>query len=313
MLTVAESVETAATYAEAPGTIAEAPLRKSRLRRLRDYAEVLAVTLAAAFFLKLFVVEAYRIPTSSMENTLLVGDFVLVNKFIYGVQSPRYVPFTDIRLPFFQLPPVIAPRRGDVMVFEGQPARQTAGGRAMVNFVKRCVALPGDTLAIANRLTFVNGDAAPLPPHARVNRPQTLPRGLRDGRIFPRGSRFNEDNLGPLVIPKAGVEVPLTAATISTYWDVIEHEGHSVAVRGDSEILVDGQPATTYRVAKDYYFVMGDNRDNSLDSRFLGFVPADRLVGKAFMVYWSWDEDRHDGLMEWASSTRWSRIGSVVR
>ena len=282
-------------------------------RGLRNSLEILGITLLAALFLKFFVVEAYRIPTGSMENTLMAGDFVLVNKFIYGAQSPRYIPFTSIRLPSFQLPAISSPRRGDVAVFEFPPSRWDEAPHEVINYVKRCAALPGDTLAIVNRVVFVNGRAVPMPSAARSDRPLLYPRGLRDRRIFPRGTEFNEDNFGPLVIPKSRSEIELTLNNISEYWDLIQHEGHTIATT-PSEVLIDGKPARTYRVQKNYYFMLGDNRDNSLDSRFWGFVSADLIIGKAFMVYWSWNESQGpSGFLNHLLSVRWSRIGTIVK
>jgi signal peptidase I len=160
----------------------------------------------------------------------------------------------------------------------------------------------------------VNGRAVPFPHTARADRPLLYPRGFRDYRIFPRGAEFNEDNFGPIVIPKAGSEVPIGPENVSEYWDVIEHEGHRIASSTSPEILIDGVPTRTYRVQKDYYFMMGDNRDNSLDSRFWGFVPADLIIGKVFMVYWSWGESQSSsGFLDNLGSTRWHRIGSIVR
>src|SRR5512135_1048617 len=111
----------------------------------RAALEIVALTLLAALFLKFFIVEAYRIPTSSMENTLMAGDFVLVNKFIYGARTPRYIPFTWIRLPHVQLPAVYPPRRGDIVVFEFPENNADRSPHEAVNYVKRCIALPGDT------------------------------------------------------------------------------------------------------------------------------------------------------------------------
>jgi signal peptidase I len=304
-------LETAGTSTDLPAEMRGKSRSKSRLR---DYAELLLITALASLFLKFFVVEAYRIPTSSMENTLLAGDFVLVNKFVYGARTPRYLPFTSIHLPSLQFPAVSSPRRGDVAVFEFPGRRADDDPHDVINYVKRCIALPGDTLRIVNRIVFVNGREMPLPHSARTDRPVLYPRGFRDYRIFPRGTDFNEDNFGPIVIPKAGSEVVLTPENVSEYWDVIQHEGHSVTVTASSGLLIDGTPRREYRVQKDYYFMMGDNRDNSLDSRFWGFVPADLIIGKAFMVYWSWNENQSSsGFLENLRSTRGDRIGSIVR
>lgn len=284
------------------------------MTRIREYVELLILTLLAALFLKFFVVEAYRIPTGSMENTLLTGDFVLVNKFIYGAQTPRYVPFTGIRLPSTRFPAITSPRRGDVVVFEFPGDHAGDNIHEVVNYVKRCIAVPGDTLTIANKIVFVNGHAVPLPYLGKSGRSIVYPRGFHDYRIFPRGAAFNEDNFGPIIIPRAGMKVNLTSDDVTEYWDLIEREGHIVSSTASSLVLIDGVPAETYTIKKDYYFMMGDNRDNSLDSRFWGFVPSDLIIGKAFMVYWSWDESASSaGFFSRFESTRWNRIGSIVR
>jgi signal peptidase I len=281
-----------------------------RRSSVRDYAEILLFAVLASLFLKFFVVEAYRIPTGSMEDTLLAGDFVLVNKFIYGARTPRYIPFTSIKIPSLQLPAILQPRRGDVIVFEF-PGAHNEDRSDVVNFVKRCVALPGDTLSIVNKRVFVNGRELQPPRFGREDRPLVYPPGFHDYRIFPRGSLFNEDNFGPLVIPKAGTVIALNERNLSEYEKAIEHEGHSIEMDGPS-VMIDGKHDSTYTLQKDYYFMMGDNRDNSLDSRFWGFVPSDLIIGKVFMVYWSWEENGPSGFLMSFFSTRWNRIGNIV-
>jgi signal peptidase I len=112
-------------------------------------------------------------------------------------------------------------------------------------------------------------------------------------RIFPEGSGFGPDNYGPLYVPARGDTLRLTPDNWPVYADVIRrYEGHEAELRADGSFLIDGQPADRYVVAQDYFFVMGDNRDSSYDSRIWGFVPADHLVGKAILVYFSWDHEQ---------------------
>ena len=282
--------------------------------RAREYAETIGLTMLAALFLKFFIVEAYRIPTGSMENTLLAGDFLLVNKFIYGAKTPRYIPLTRVRLPFITLPAFMKPRTGDVVVFEFPGGYEAERPADAVNYVKRCIAVPGDTLMIVNRPVFVNGRIFPLPPRAKLDRRHMFPKEFRDYRIFPKGAASNEDNFGPLIIPQKGDVIEVGPTTISEYWNIIRHEGHTVSVKGNGSVFIDGAEVTTYSVEKDYYFMMGDNRDNSLDSRFWGFVPDDLIIGKAILVYWSWDEAAlPDGFFDRITSARWDRIGTFVR
>lgn len=290
----------------AEGQVGQAPVR----RRVREYAEILVVTILIALFLKTFIVEAYRIPTGSMEDTLLVGDFLLVNKFIYGATTPRSIPFTDVSLPFLRIPGFDSPGRGDIVVFEFPGKEEETARREILNYVKRCVALPGDTVTIVNKILLVNGREVPRPPFSRVDRSRIRSREFRNQRIFPPGARFNEDNYGPVVVPAKGDVLSLDPATVGEWRPVIEMEGHTVAF-ADSTVLVDSVPSEQYVVKRDYYFMLGDNRDNSLDSRFWGFVPDDLIIGKAMMVYWSWDESPEEKASGF-SSIRWSRLGLII-
>ncbi len=291
---------------------------KSRLGEFirvgRDVLQIAGATLFIVFFLKTFVIEAYRIPTSSMENTLLVGDFLLVNKFQYGATTPRTIPFTDISVPFARLPAFTQPQRGDVIVFEFPLMSDQAGAGETIHYVKRCIAVPGDTVKIIDKIVHVNGLAVPTPPRARIDFTSALPQWYADIRIFPPGSAFNTDNYGPVVVPGKGGRILLTQKSLYEWKSLIEREGHTLEAGFSGEILIDGTPARTYTIERDYYFVLGDNRDNSLDSRFWGFVPDDNIVGKAIILYWSWDRSPgSEGRFGRFSSIRWDRIGSIIR
>lgn len=233
--------------------------RKSKAKRkkgiIREYAEALIVAFIAAMILRTFVVQAFRIPTGSMENTLLVGDFLLVNKFIYGAKSPDRIPFLNIKIPqLIKLPPIRKPRRGDIIVFK-YPRDES------LDYIKRCVALPGDTVEIRNKVLYVNGNRVPDPPLARHTSSTYPPNKIEFG-IYPPGAG-NRDNYGPVVVP----------------------EGH--------------------------YFMLGDNRDNSLDSRYWGFLPEENILGKAMIIYFSWDKDVP--FYNIFKKIRWSRIGNIIR
>lgn len=285
----------------------------SRTLRLRDYLQILLVAVAVALFLRACVVEAYRIPSESMEQTLRVGDFLLANKFIYGVRTPSTVPFTDIRVPELRSPAFSNPQRGDIMVFELPPYARTQYSYSSYNYVKRCIGLPGDTVAIVDRRVYVNSEYVPVPPTAEKSERNIVPGAYGDPRIFPKGSGFNEDNYGPIVVPAAGMEVSLDIQSFFIWKDIIHYEGHEVALHDGGKVMLDSVAVSSYRVKGDYYFVMGDNRENSLDSRFWGFVPADRLVGKVMLIYWSWEDDGMPRpFFERLSRIRWERIGTIV-
>ncbi|MCB9357306.1 MAG: signal peptidase I [Calditrichaeota bacterium] len=238
------------------------PLRRVRPKSTaREWTEFLITLVIMVFFIRVTTVEAYRIPTGSMENTLLVGDFLLVNKFIYGIRTPDWVgiPFTGIGvdLPWWRLP---APRHvepGDIVVFKYPKDRS-------VNYIKRCVAGPGQIIEIKNRQVYVDGVLSEFPPESKFTSPAPVREGLGERGIFsPQGELWNHDNFGPLEVP----------------------EGH--------------------------YFMMGDNRDNSADSRYWGFLPEEDVIGKALIIYFSWDKNRT--LSDVTKSVRFSRIGNWIK
>ncbi|MDA8106404.1 MAG: signal peptidase I [Nitrospiraceae bacterium] len=194
----------------------------------REYFESIIFALIIALIVRTFVVQAFKIPSGSMENTLAIGDYILVNKFIYGIE----IPFTGRHL--F---PLRNPRRGDIAVFEypEDPSR---------DFVKRVIGLPGDRIQVIDKKVFVNG------------KPYVNPHEIhKDSAIIPAGVN-PRDNTGVITVPAGS------------------------------------------------YFMMGDNRDQSYDSRFWGFVKIGRIKGLAFVKYWSWDADN--------SRVRWQNIGRML-
>ena len=269
---------------------------KPEKKHSREWFEALIIAAIFATILRVFVVESYRIPTGSMESTLLAGDFLFVNKYVYG---PK-IPFTDIRLPG-----VKKVDRGDIIVFKFPKDRS-------LNYIKRCVALSGDTLEIHGQQLSVNKKLSPLPPHAQFigNR---MAAGDGDYMIFPQFSNFNKDNYGPIRIPRKGDIVRLTPLNYPLYSALIADEGHEVSLQGRS-VFIDGAPVQNYTVQSNYYFAMGDNRDNSLDSRFWGFLPEKDIVGQALMVYWSWNPDLSlfTDLVSIIGSIRLQRTGLLV-
>ncbi|MDA8161362.1 MAG: signal peptidase I [Desulfobacteraceae bacterium] len=181
-----------------------------------EYAQAIIIALVLAMIIRTFVVQAFEIPSGSMIHTLLIGDHLLVNKFIYGVRNP----FNNELWIKGQ-----SPHRGDIIVFVYplDPSK---------DFIKRVIGIGGDTVEIVNKKVYVNGKLFPDPPGVQYTDPRILPASVQ-----PR------DNMGPIVVPK------------------------------------------------DSLFVMGDNRDQSYDSRFWGFVPLKNVKGKALIIYWSWNPD----------------------
>jgi signal peptidase I len=261
---------------------------------LREYFESLVVTAIMALFGMTFVVQAVKVPTGSMQNTILIGDHLLVNKFIF---APGPI------LPFL---PQREIRRGDVIVFK-YPGKFSGEERFRdnpevddtrpdntpykINYVKRVIGLPGDVVEVRDTKVFVNGQ--PLEEHliAALN--------SSDSRDTP-----GDESQAPLVIKEN--PAPPGEATYNVYFDP---ERHSGTRRADGKFLVP----------EGYYFAMGDNRDNSLDSRFWGYVPRDAIIGRAMFVYWSYDESapRSEGalgfLLDFFRNTRWGRTGTLVK
>lgn len=212
---------------------------------IREYVEALVIALCAALLIRTFVIQAFRIPTGSMEETLLVGDFLLVNKFIYGA----HIPFTD-----WTLPALREPKQGDVVVFK-YPRNMKQ------DYIKRCIAVGGQTVEVRDKVVYVDGKEFPNPPKSKFIDPTIKPAGFTEYDIEPRGAG-NRDNYGPISVP----------------------EGH--------------------------LFVMGDNRDNSLDSRYWGYLPRENVIGEAIIIYFSWD--KNVPLYNIIRKIRWMRIAKLI-
>ncbi len=289
-------------------------LSKTSKQKTIEFIKNLLFAALAAFLLKTFVIETSRVPTGSMERTILVGDFLFVNKFIYGSSSPRNIPFTNIELPYFQLPEVRDPERGDIVVFEYPGDRDQLHPAEIMNYVKRCIGLPGDTIEIRNKVVFVNGKEAPIPPNIQYLSSSILPKGVTDPGIFPAGSGWNKDNYGPLIIPKKGEIVRLSPDNIEKYRTIINRDyGRNVVTTDGERVYINDKHAEYYTIKQDYYFMMGDNRDDSADSRFWGFVPRDKIIGEALMIYWSWDPSiPFSDLFRLLGSVRIGRIAKLV-
>jgi signal peptidase I len=202
----------------------------------RECIEAIIIALILAFFIRTFIVQAFKIPSGSMLQTLLIGDHILVSKFIYGIKNP----FTGS-----VLIPIQSPERGDIVVFKYPKDPK-------LDYIKRVVATAGDTVEIRDKKVFINGRS----PERRYGE-------FRDPHILPP-FESPRDNFGPITVP----------------------EGH--------------------------IFVMGDNRDNSYDSRFWGFVSLEAIRGRAFIIYWSWDVQKPLLSLDRFTSVRWSRIGDIL-
>jgi len=278
--------------------------------KLKEYFDALLFAGLVAIILKIIFVEAYRIPTGSMENTLLVGDFLLVNKFIYGATTPRNIPFTQTRIPFFRLPALKEPDRGDVVVFDYPGNTNELVSAEVTNYIKRLIGKPGDTIQIINKKLLVNSVEVPDPPDAKFNKNVTSSTLLD---IFPKGKPWNDDNYGPVIVPKMGDLIKITPDNIEDWKTFIRREGHTVRLTADNKVFIDEMENSSYKVEKNYYFMMGDNRNNSSDSRMWGFMPEDNIIGEAMIIYWSWNPDiPFNEFGRLFDSIRWDRIAKII-
>ena len=285
------------------------PIKAKVLAFLKE----LGIVLGAFLLLNNFVIASFLVPTGSMENEVLTGDLLFVNKFIFGGTSPRNIPFTNVRLPWFRIPGFRDVHRNDVIVFVFPGYRDEAKTEEFTFYLKRCVGLPGDTIQVMNRALYVNGKPASLPRNLKFSDPGRVPTADPEERIFPPGARWNEDNYGPLVVPSKGMKISLTRDSYPRWEVFVKREGHAIRLDGD-KVLVDEKPSAEYVVERDYLFGMGDHRDNSLDSRYWGFIPKDDLVGTPLIVYWSWNTDipLYD-IFSRIGSIRFGRIGTLIR
>ena len=294
-------------------TAGKTSAQRTAMKSGLEYVKTILITVAVALALKMFVVEAYRIPSGSMENTLMVGDFLLVNKLAYGLRTPHYIPLTNVKVTSLSLPLFAAVERGDIVVFEYPNGIDYLESEGQVNYIKRCVGLPGDTVVIRESRVFINGRELTQPAHGKSSYPGFLFPNVGI-RLLPGGKGYTEDDYGPVVVPKEGDRIRLNAQTFEDWRSLVQLEGHRIYLGADGSVGVDGKEASEYVVEENYYFVLGDNRHNSLDSRFWGFVPDKNLIGEALMVYWSWDLDiAMTSVRDKVSSIRWNRIGSFVR
>ena len=287
--------------------------KPSLKERVKSGLKEAGIVLGSFLVLNSFVLASFEVPTGSMENEIMTGDFLLVNKFLFGGTTPRTLPFTNIQIPSFKLPMWWSVELGDVIVFVFPGQRDEAKAPEFAYYLKRAMALSGDTLTILNRVVYVNGRPASVPRNVKFNSGLIQSCGFANPRIFPKNSSFNEDNYGPIVVPHKGDVLPLNSATIDQWDTFLRREGHLVEHVGGI-IYVDGKETTSYVVERDYVFGMGDNRDNSLDGRFWGFIPQESIVGKPLIVYWSWDPDIPlFNFVEKLGSVRWNRFGTLVK
>lgn len=275
----------------------EPEVRGPRKTWMREYFESAVVTVIMALFGMTFVVQAVKVPTGSMQNTITIGDHLLVNKFIFA-PGPRlpFLPQRDIR-------------RGDIIVFKypGNPLDPEDDLRPentpfKTNYVKRVIGLPGDRVEVRGTTVLINGQVLP----------EKVVTAEDPGDGAPPSDPRHEAPLNIVQEPPPQGDGPYTAY-YSPSTRQAAAEGGAGRVYSGFHYAVNGVPAT---VPAGSYFVMGDNRDNSQDSRRWGFVPRELIIGRAMFVYWSYDESASSQgniLMDFIYNTRWSRTGTMVK
>ena len=248
------------------------------------------IALISALILKSFFIDAFKIPYASMENTLLVGDYILINKAYYSVSTPHYIALLNLWLTSYPLIKFKNPKKNDIIVFKFPGYSSEVIPSENTSYIKRVIGLPGDTVQIINGLVYINGRRISQPENAIFTSSILDENGSIDDRIFPGNKDWNNDNYGPLVVPKKGENVHLTPYNIAEWEILIDREFGYKAVSSEGSVITIGhKPVRDYTVKKNYYFVLGDNREDSMDSRYWGFVADDLVIGKAVIIYWSWD------------------------
>jgi signal peptidase I len=361
--------------------------KKKEKSEIKSWFNAILFAVVAATILRTFLIEAYTIPTSSMEKSLLIGDFLFVSKVSYGPRVPmtpiafplvhHTLPFTKktpaylkwIQLNYYRMKGLGNVERNDCVVFN-YPADDALHPERPIdkkeNYIKRCVGIPGDVIEIKNTDLYVNGEPQAITEKMRnqfryfvktdgtlfsertlnkynIYEGQILSRNgdyelmLNDESlaaikrftyvkkvekvvidkgikvnspelIFPEDNfNWNLDNFGPIKIPQAGTQVEIDTKNIELYRRIIEtYENNKLEII-DGEIYINDNLASNYTFKMDYYWMMGDNRHNSLDSRYWGFVPEDHVVGKALFIWMSWDKNKKG-----INKIRWSRLFNAV-
>lgn len=293
----------------------EEPKKKKEPQTFAEHVISWVKTFAGAILVVMIInglaVASFVVPTGSMENTVMTGDFLFVNRLVYAPSTPQVIPFLNVPLPFLRLPGYSKPEKGDVIVFIFPGNRDQVKSPEFQYYLKRCVATAGDTLQIINKRLIVNGKDVPLAKNGKFD--NSIPNMPNDQwRTFPEGKGWTKDNYGPIRIPKEGDIINLDMKNLVEWKIFIMREGHEVTSDGVN-IYIDGKAAKSYRVERDYAFGMGDNRDNSLDSRYWGFVPVENIIGSPIIVYWSWDTSLPlSHLFEKLSSVRLNRIAKFI-
>lgn len=275
---------------------------------MKRLLKILFLVLFLALILKAFIVDAFQIPTGSMKNTLLEGDFLLVNKSAYSISTPHQIPFLGKRLSRTELISTGKPEFNDVVAFEIPADYYDPDSEEYSILIKRIIGLPGDTIEIKDQILYINHKKYRTPSYIKINLNETPIENINK-ELFPYNNKWSLENYGPIIVPKKGMKVELNPKNILTWQNAINTDyGKKVISVEGTVINLNNQAIREYAFEKDYYFVLGDNRKNSIDSRYFGYIPEEWIIGKAFMIYWSKIPVQSSGISDYFSSIRFSRL-----
>ncbi|WGS82758.1 MAG: signal peptidase I [Candidatus Karelsulcia muelleri] len=272
----------------------------------------LIFSIILSLIIKLYIFQIFFIPSSSMEKSLLIGDFLFVSKFNYGIR----IPITQllIKFPYFRLPSFKKINHNDMIVFNFPNDFKSKSIDKKKYYIKRCIGLPGDNLIIKNGLLYINGLLKKEKTNSLLFKVQKkliyfkkeiIPNYLKETNIFPEDKFWNRDNYGPIYIPKKGDCLYLNKKNLFLYKDLItKYENNSLKLK-KNVFIINNKKTFKYLVKKNYYFMLGDNRENSLDSRYWGFLPFDHIVGKPLLILFSISTNEF--------KIRWNRFFSLIK
>ncbi len=274
---------------------------------MKKFIRLIFYIIILAIFLRAFILGAFRIPTSSMADTLYPGDFIIVNLAAYKLNTPRQIPILGLSIPSVNIFNTGKPEINDLIVFKFPAINSDDADYNRTNLIKRIVALPGDTLQIMNKKIFVNGKEIYLPKAVRRSFENIKPKGREDEDIFYSGTGWNSDNYGSVRVPAMGKTIKINTDNIEIWKRLIVYEYEEKVVRKEGSVItIDDKPVRNYVIKKNHYFVIGDNFNNSRDSRYFGFVNEDMILGKVMFIYLSIDPAESGS--DFLSKIRWKRI-----
>jgi len=279
-------------------------------KKLLKFLKILLIVILVSLIVKAFVIDAFQIPSTSMENTLMPGDFIFANKFAYEIATPREIPIANLHIPQFKLFEVGKPEINDIVIFEFPQGFENDPIRGGSKYVKRLVAGPRDTLRSTDGEIFVNGKKIELPSSFKSFNYIDKNGLVTDETIYPPGAKWNRISYGPIIIPAKGDTIKISPENFERWQSVIVMDhGQRTLLSEGTLVTLDGKAIFEYVLKQDHYFVIGDNFEASLDSRNYGFITDNMIIGKALFIYWSYDSEKvAPGPLGFLSAIRANRI-----